>query len=96
MFKHLVGTWYFEYQGYQISLKNKVFWITLVLLNKLHTQRCEVASRQVLLFSVLCFIFLELLTWVQRPLKKVHLPCLKHLHCGDRMSEQLVLELALP
>lgn len=75
--------------------ENTAFWITLVLLNKLQIQSCEAVSRQVLLFSVLWFTLLELLTCLHWLPRKVHFPCLKRLHWVDRLPEWLVLEVAL-
>lgn len=42
--------------------ENTAFWIILELLNKLHIQSYEVVSIQMLLFSVLWFTLLGLLT----------------------------------
>lgn len=74
--------------------ENMAFWLTLMLLNKLHIQSCEVASRQVLLFSALWFTLLELLTCLHWLPREVYFPGLKHLHWVDCLPEWLVLEVA--
>lgn len=75
--------------------ENTAFCITTVFLNKLHIQCCEAASRQVLLFSVQWITLLGLLTCPHWRPRKVHCPCLKHLHWVGCLPEWLVLDTAL-
>lgn len=74
--------------------QNTSFWITVMLLNKVHIQSCEAASRQVLLFSVLFrrFTLLKLvisLHWLPRKLNFHGLPA------GFRNSHFIIKSICL-